>query len=183
MRSVRSIQFAALSLCAGMFALGATSIGTGQAAPPRPMCAASQLSFGFDDEGGMFNGMSQSGTLLVLRNIGTVPCQVQALPDLHFVNAEGHAMNARRRAPRGMHPGPVLPPVLVMSGAELTARLHWVSGDVYDGHNCISPALAVLDLPEGALRQPFERHLCAPANETQFFDQAPLRPDPTPPSL
>ncbi|WP_323989077.1 DUF4232 domain-containing protein [Nguyenibacter sp. L1] len=177
------VRFAVLSLCAGLFVAGGLSASMAQAAPvPYSKCTVSQLSLGFDDEGGAFNGMSQSGTLLVLRNIGIAPCQVRALPHLHFEDADGHAVDAVRRAPPGMHPGPVLSSVQVMPDAELTARLHWVSGDVYDGHHCISPATAVLDLPGGALRQAFGRHMCAPAGSAQFFDQAPLRPDPVPPT-
>lgn len=175
--------FAVLSPCAGLFVAGTLSASMVQAASVRSsQCPVSQLSLGFDDEGGAFNGMSQSGTLLVLRNIGRAPCRVRALPRLHFEDADGRAVDAVRRAPPGMHPGPVLSSVQVMPGAALTARLHWVSGDVYDGHHCISPATAVIDLPGGTLRQSFGRHMCAPAGSARFFDQAPLRPDTAPPA-
>ncbi|VVN45740.1 hypothetical protein PS870_05935 [Pseudomonas fluorescens] len=52
--------------------------------------------------------------------------------------------------------------------------LHWVSGDVYPGHNCLTPATAVLDLSEEALRVPFGLPMCAAVGSAEFFDQAPL---------
>lgn len=182
MMAAHHARLAVLPRYIGLLAVLGLSVSATRAAPaPYPACTVSQLSLGFDDEGGTFNGMSQSGTLLVLRNIGTTPCRVQALPHLHFEDTAGHALNAARRSSAGMLHGPVLLPVLVMPEAEVTARLHWVSGDVYDGHHCLAPATAVLDLPDGVLRQSFERHMCAPAGSTGFFDQAPLRADPMPP--
>ncbi|MBM9400181.1 DUF4232 domain-containing protein [Gluconacetobacter azotocaptans] len=145
-----------------------------------PDCTAAQLSLGLDDENGQFDGMSQSGTLLVIRNLGPGACAVAALPVLRFEGRDHERLAMARRPPAGMHPGPVLPPVAVAADAELTARLHWVSGDVFDdGHNCVTPDTIVLDVPGGPLRWHFGRQMCAPAHATHYFDQTPLRPDPT----
>ncbi|MCP1216942.1 DUF4232 domain-containing protein [Acetobacter orientalis] len=142
-----------------------------------PTCQAEQLSLTLDDEGGAFNGMSQSGTLLVVRNIGAGPCQIQPLPLVQFANAAGHVLPVTRRAVGGPKPQPAMAAVAFMPEAELIARLHWVSGAVYDNAQCVSPATLVLALPSGSLSQPFARHMCAPAGATAFFDQMPLHPD------
>ncbi|WP_375154759.1 DUF4232 domain-containing protein [Pseudomonas sp. PDM25] len=117
--------------------------------------------------------MSQRGTLLVLRNNGPHTCQLGALPTLRFEGSGGRRRPVDRRLPRGMHPGPVLLPIAVAPGVEVAMLLHWVSGDVYPGHNCLTPVTAVLDLSEGALRVPFGLPMCAAVGSTEFFDQAP----------
>ncbi|WP_150652846.1 DUF4232 domain-containing protein [Pseudomonas fluorescens] len=138
------------------------------------VCQVSQLDAHFDDRDGVFDGMSQRGTLLVLRNNGPHTCQLGALPTLRFEGPDGQRLPVERRLPRGMHPGPVLLPVAVAPGVEVAMLLHWVSGDVYPGHNCLTPATAVLDLSEEALRVPFGLPMCAAVGSAEFFDQAPL---------
>ncbi|MBB2200876.1 DUF4232 domain-containing protein [Gluconacetobacter tumulisoli] len=171
--------WALVFLWGGVRTADAASAG-GSVPDPFPGCTAAQLSLGLDDENGQFDGMSQSGTLLVIRNLGPAACVLAAWPVVWF-EGKGHVpLTVGRRPPPGMHPGPVLPPVAVAPGAELTARLHWVSGDVFDdGHNCVTPETTVLEVPGGSLRQHFGRSMCAPARTTRYFDQAPLQPDPT----
>lgn len=173
-RSAITPALVALSLA------GALPLSRSEAASARPYpgCTASELSFSLDDENGAFNGMSQSGTLLVLRNISASPCRIQALPHLHFGNRNGRIVAADRRSPPGMHPGPVMLPVAFAPEAELTARLHWVASDAYGAGNCVTPDIIMLDVSEGTLHQRFARQMCAPAHSVQFFDQAPLRSDP-----
>lgn len=138
------------------------------------ICRVTQFNTHFDDRGGEFDGMSQSGTLLILRNIGVRACQVNAFPALKFEEGSGSLLTAERRLPRGMHPGPVFLPLMVAPGAEVVIQLRWVSSDVYDGNNCVTPDTAVLTFPDGALRLPFGRTMCAAAGKTEFFEQAPL---------
>ena len=88
---------------------------TAVTAPRLPACTANQLSLSFDGEGGAFNGMSQSGTLLVLRNVGPTACSVAGLPKLTFKNAAGKPLAITRKVPIGMHPGPVILPIGVAS--------------------------------------------------------------------
>jgi Protein of unknown function (DUF4232) len=71
-------------------------------------CSASQLSLGLDQEGGYFDGMSHSGTLLVLRNLGPQTCSVPAQPTLAFEDAEHHPLRVSLQAPAGIHPNPVI---------------------------------------------------------------------------
>jgi hypothetical protein len=147
-------------------------------------CSASQLSLGLDEEGGYFNGMSHSGTLLVLRNFGPRVCSVPAQPTLAFEDAQHHPLRVSLQTPVGMHPGPVILPVAIPVGAEVTSQMRWVSGDVYDGHNCVSPALVTIPLGADSLSVQFTGSLCGPAGLPPTYTMTPLQRDPvyTPPT-
>lgn len=152
--------------------------------PPLPVsCSASQLSLGLDAEGGYFDGMSHSGTLLVLRNLGPQTCSVPAQPTLVFEDAQHHPVRVSRQTPAGMHPGPVILPVAIPVEAEVTSQMRWVSGDVYDGHNCVFPALVTIPLGADTLSVPFNGSLCGPAGPPPTYTMTPLQRDPvyTPP--
>ena len=160
--------------------MGATLVSAPVRATTAPghelVCRAAQFSAHFDDKEGAFDGMSQRGTLLVLRNTGIQACQINALPALGFEGKGDKLLTVERRMPRGMHPGPVLLPLMVAPGAEVAMKLHWVSSDVYEGHNCVMPETAVLTLQDGVLRLPFGLTMCAAAGATEFFEQTPLGP-------
>ncbi|WP_156679934.1 DUF4232 domain-containing protein [Sphingomonas profundi] len=143
-----------------------------------PACAADQLSLGFDAENGAFNGMSHGGALLVIRNVGTRPCRLAALPRLTFNDGAGKPLPIVRRAPPGMHPGPAVPPVGIAAGAEVTAPLRWVSGEVYDKSRCLTPASAAVAIGSGTTQTAFSARICGPAGSDATFDQPPLKPDP-----
>jgi hypothetical protein len=98
----------------------------GMAQPAPAFCSAPDLSLALDDEAGEFAGVSQSGTLLVLRNIGPNACRVAARPTLIFEDAHQHPIPISLRTPPGMHPGPVLLPVILSRDAEATGKMHWV---------------------------------------------------------
>ncbi len=154
------------------------------AAALSPSCSASQLSFGLDQEGGYFDGMSHSGTLLVLRNLGPQACSVSAQPMLAFEDAQHHPLHVSLQTPTGMHPGPVILPVVIPVGAEVTSKMRWVSGDVYDGHNCVSPAYVTIQVGAGSLSVPFNGTSCGPVGPPPTYTMTPLRRDPvyTPPA-
>lgn len=162
--------------------LGALLTSAPALASPAPgkdvVCKVSQLSARFDNKQGEFDGMSQRGTFLVLRNAGEHSCQISMLPVLVFEGKDryGHPLTVQRRMPRGMHPGPALMSVDVAPGASVAIKLHWVAGDVYDGHNCVTTKMAVLSLPGNGLKVPLEEPMCAQKGSTQFFDQSPLGP-------
>jgi hypothetical protein len=154
-----------------------------QASPVSPAsgllaCTAAQLSLTFDDEGGTFHGMSQSGTLLILRNIGSQICSVPGRPPLEFEDASQHKLPISLEIPPGMHPGPVIPPVAVPAGAEATAELHWVSGQVYDSSQCFSPAYLAIPLGTDVLRAPFTGSLCGPSGQDAKYRFDYLKRDP-----
>jgi hypothetical protein len=146
-------------------------------------CSASQLSLGLDQQGGYFDGMSHSGTLLVLRNLGPQACSVSAQPTLAFEDAQHQPLHVSMQTPAGMHPGPVILPVVVPVGAEVTSQMRWVSGDVYDGHNCVSPAYVTIPIGAGNLSVQFNGTLCGPAGPPPTYTMTPLQRDPvyTPP--
>lgn len=107
-----------------------------------PLCKASDLSLATDGENGSFNGMSHSGTLVVLRNLAPSACRVPPLAEITFLDRDKKplAIKTTVSGTRFMHPGPVVLPVVVASEAELTAKLRWVSGPVYDHNACLQPA-------------------------------------------
>ena len=127
--------------------VGVAGAGLAQSAPA---CTSSQISAATDAENGNFDGMSHSGTLLVLRNIGPTACSVAGFPQLTFMDAAGKALAIGREVPKGMHPGPVIVPVTVVPGAEVTATLRWVSGDVYSPRGeCFAAASVSVKIGDG----------------------------------
>ena len=144
-----------------------------------PMCKPSQLSLGTDAENGNFNGMSHSGTLLVLRNLGSAACRVPAIPEISFFDAK-HPLAARAELPGGapMHPGPAVAPVIVAAGAELTASLRWVSGPVYADSVCLDPTRLTLAIAGAQLSTPMAGHLCGDRAKGISYDLSHFAPDP-----
>jgi hypothetical protein len=138
-------------------------------------CTASQLSFGLDQEGGYFDGMSHSGTLLVLRNLGPQVCSVSAQPTPVFEDAQHHPLPISLQAAAGMRPRPA---VVIPVGAEVTSQMRWVSGDVYDGHNCVSPAYVTVPVGTGSVSVQFNGTLCGPAGQPPPYTMTPLERDP-----
>jgi hypothetical protein len=142
-------------------------------------CAASQLSFSTDDENGYFTGMSHSGTLLVLRNVGSSACTVPRRPEIAFEDARHHRLPISLDAPRGMHPGPVILPVVIPEGAEVTSQLRWVSSDAFGANNGIYPAFITLSIGEQTLRLKFSGQLFGPAGSQPTYSATPFSRDPT----
>lgn len=144
-----------------------------------PACKSGQLSLAIDDENGNFNGMSHSGTLLVLRNLGPNACSVPAKPKVEFEDGKQRSLGVTAQTPIGMHPGPVMLPIAIPVGAEVTSELRWVSGDVYDGHNCASPAFLAVTMGTDVLRaKVLGTTLCGPAGKPPSFTMTPLKRDP-----
>ncbi len=138
----------------------------------------------FRANGGSFDGMSQSGVLLVLRNSGSADCLMPGLPKLRFDDAAGHRLDVLREPPPGMHPGPVVTPLVLSPGAAAAAALAWVSGDVYGGHHCVTPAEVVIgegpDAPTALWRS---GQLRGEPGRAISFRQAVLRVGPVPATL
>lgn len=164
-----SFFVAALSVLA-LSASVRAAILPGHAAP----CLPAQLAVTLDSRNGEFDGMSQSGALLVLRNAGHIACTMSPLPALTFEDARRQPLAVERRIPRGMHPGPVLMTVVVAPGKNVATRLHWVASDVFDAGNCVTPAFVSLSIKDGTLHVPFGYPLCAADGSTAYFDQSPL---------
>ncbi|HYF98107.1 MAG TPA: DUF4232 domain-containing protein [Coxiellaceae bacterium] len=147
--------------------------------PPPGPCSASQLSFNLDNEDGNFVGMSQSGTLLVLRNIGSDACSMPARPTLIFKDAQHHPLAISLSIPRGMYPGPVLLPIVIPAGAEATTQMHWVASDAFDANNCISPAFLSMSVGKETIETPIAgQQFCGPAGQNPSYGLSVLRLDP-----
>jgi Protein of unknown function (DUF4232) len=124
-------------------------------------CTSSQLSLTFDSEGGNFDVISHSGTLLVLRNIGGQTCSPSGLPSLAFEDASHQIL-----------------PVAVPQSAEETGELHWVSGEVFDTSQYFSPAFVPISFATDVLRAPLTSRLCAPSGQDTKYRFAYLKRDP-----
>lgn len=139
------------------------------AGAPTPSCRAAQLRLSIDDRAGDFNGMSHSGTQLSIRNVGS-DCTLAALPKVTFRDRRGRALAAVRRAPPGMHPGPVMIPVRIGGGHRATIDLRWVSGPVYPHSRSIRAAGVGVQVGAGVLRAPLRAVLYG-AGDPILFDQ------------
>ncbi len=150
-----------------------------QSAPPP--CTGPELSITFDYENGQFDAAGHSGTLLVLRNFSDHACTVPGRPGLQFTDDAGKALAFNLQVPPGMHPGPVIVPVVLPGGgAEATAPLRWVNGDPFNAHHCIDTATLHLSLQAGTtLSVPIRIHTCSAANQPATYQLAFLRRDPT----
>lgn len=154
--------------------------GPAGANPAIRMCKATDMSLGTDDENGSFNGMSHSGTLLVLRNLSLTPCRVPQRPHITFVDKDNKALPMTLNIPgsKFMHPGPVLVPVVVAPDAEVTAKLRWVSGEVYDQSVCADPLTMVVELEGRTQQTPLAAHICGEQAKGVTFSATPLAVDP-----
>ncbi len=128
---------------------------------PFPMCDANQLSLATDAENGSFNGMSHSGTLLVLRNLGPSTCRIEAFPEVTFNDAKG-PLKITFTVPgrKFMHPGPVMVPAVVAPGAEVTSTLRWVSSPVYDPGVCFQVTTVTVQVGSAKQTSPLSASIC-----------------------
>jgi hypothetical protein len=137
-------------------------------------CRPSQLRLSLSRRDGDFNGMSHSGTELSIRNLGP-DCTLPALPTIGFRDARGRTLQALRRVPVGMHPGPVMVPVRLAAGHRATANLRWVSGPVYPHSRSIRAATITVRFNGSTLRAPIAAVLYGEAGKPVLFNQTPLR--------
>lgn len=142
-------------------------------------CTPAHIAFTLDPGDGRFNGMSHSGTALVLRNIGNVACTLPAQPLPTFSNAERQALHVRTRAAADARP--VSSATLTLApDAAISSDLRWVSGNVYDGGHCLSPVFITLGIGKHALTTRFTGHVCGPGNQPPEATAGPFQPLATP---
>jgi hypothetical protein len=152
----------------------AMSASPADAAVTRP-CARS-IAIGLADPNGEFDGMSHSGAYLTVRNRGRRACRLPGLPTVGLFDAGGAPIAAAREAPPFMHPGPVIPAVSLPPGGAAKAELRWVSGDVYEGHNCAAPARVTVTYGAHRVTAPWPGgEICGPAGAALPFTQTALR--------
>ncbi|MBC9010303.1 MULTISPECIES: DUF4232 domain-containing protein [Acetobacter] len=151
----------------------------------QPVCKAKELHLTVDDQNGAFNGMSHSGTMVTLKNVGATPCSVPAYPVVELQDSAGNSLPAVRQKDgatasdikNGQPQGKAA--ITLPAAGEVHTALRWVSGDVYDdSHNCMTAAALQVKWDDGRqiARVPVQAHVCAPAHKSAEFEQAPLSP-------
>lgn len=147
------------------------------AARTLPACTAAQLAFTRDDGNGRFNGMSHSGTALVLRNIGHTACTLPAHPRPQWRNAAGQALQITTQPAAE---GQSAAPLTLAPGAVVSSDLRWVSGNVYDGGQCLSPDFISIAIGTHAPGIDFHGHICGPAGQSPVVTIRPFALAPLP---
>lgn len=138
------------------------------------MCTPDQLSLGTDDENGNFDGMSHSGTLLVLRNLGSNACRMTRTPLLTLYDKTARLnVNFTPTAKPGAQTS-----VIVAAGAELTSGLRWVSNNVYDNGVCVTATALHVNLAGKELSTSTSHQLCGEKGKTIHADMSLLAADP-----
>ncbi|MGI4756998.1 MAG: DUF4232 domain-containing protein [Janthinobacterium lividum] len=144
------------------------------------MCQASDLSLATDDENGSFNGMSHSGTLLILRNLSSTPCRLPARPEITFRDGTKPLdVKLEIAGAKHMHPGPVLVPVVIVPDAEVTSKLRWISGEVYDDTLCLTPTAVAVRIGKEVQQAAMGAHICGERAKGVAFEAMPFTTDPT----
>lgn len=137
-------------------------------------CAPSQLVFSLDSGNGRFNGMSHSGTMLVLRNTGTAACVIPTQPPVTFKDENGQPLEiAAQDSPDSPSASA---PISLASGATVTNDMRWVSSDVYDNGHCDSPAYITLAIGEQVISTAFAGHLCGTGGKPSTYTLASFKP-------
>jgi membrane-bound inhibitor of C-type lysozyme len=138
-------------------------------------CAPSQLELRLANDG-RFNGMSHSGTLLIVRNTGATACPLAALPTVKFAD--------RQRQTLAIVASPseagVLAPLALPPKSTATSEMRWVSGNVYAGGHCESPATIAVAAGPASVAAPFEGQLCGAAGKPPTYVMTPFHIDPAP---
>jgi len=142
--------------------------------PNVPPCSAQMVSVTTDAADGDFNGMSHSGTYIVLTNRSGKACIVPGLPVMSMKDANGVLLPVARQAPVGMHPGPIVVPVRLEAGASARASLRWVAGEVYDRSRCVDAARVELRIGNQIVGTGFSGRLCGEQGKPVAFEQSPL---------
>jgi hypothetical protein len=110
---------------------------------------------------------------------------VPARPILGFEDVSHHPLSISLDVSRGMHPGPVILPVVIPVGAEVTSQMQWVASDAFGANNSVSPAFINLTLGGDTLRLKFTGQLFGPAGKQPAYSVSLFKRDPvyTPPKL
>lgn len=146
-------------------------------------CQPSQLAFSLDGGDGRFNGMSHSGTLLILRNKGTVACTIPAQPVPGFTDAASQPLDITVQASPDTQTAPAAPatsPLTLAPGEHVESEMRWVSNDVYDQGHCESPAFITLAIGKETVSSAFTGHLCGAGGKPSTYTLKPFRPSASP---
>ncbi len=164
----------ALLLCILNAAISPVSAEQTRAAAQVVACSAQEIALSSDAKNGNFDGMSQSGTLLVFRNNSTSACSLEAFARIVMEDKSGKALNVsveRKTAftgptvygrPVPMGHGPVVFPLVVPPRARATTQLHWVTGSVFDHSVCLDAARVSVDIGGIPVQTDVQAHICGP---------------------
>lgn len=140
--------------------------------PTVEMCTTDGLSLGTDDENDGFAGMSQNGTLLVVRNLGPDACRMPAIPKLALFKGTIAVKVTFTATPSSRT-------VIVPAGAEVTTMLHWVAQPVYDTPVCVTPGSLHLRGLGDDLETAFGAQICGDKKQGISVNiEGPLHTDP-----
>ncbi len=175
----------ARTLCVVALLASAPALASAQQPPARTVmalrpCTAVDLSPAADNENGAFDATSHSGTLVVLRNLSPTACSVPGIPQLTLLDAASKPLSATPELPgaRFLHPGPVVLPVPVAPGAEVTATMRWVSGAVYTDNLCLDARSLAITIAGQKLRTDLTAHLCGERAKGVSFELSRFATDP-----
>jgi len=134
-------------------------------------CRASQLGFSVDSGDGQFNGMSHSGTMLIVRNTGTAACTLPAQPQPVLTDADRRPLDIIAQASTAPAPSTIR----LAPGAAVESEMRWVSGNVYEDGHCESPALIDLAIGGEKVSTAFIGHLCGASGKPSTYTLTPFR--------
>ncbi|MEO7066381.1 MAG: MliC family protein [Rhodanobacter sp.] len=138
-------------------------------------CVPAQLAISLDSGNGRFNGMSHSGTMLVVRNIGTSNCALPTQPAVALTDTNKQALDiTARNLPESGSTSTA--PITLVPGATASSDLRWVSNDVYDNGHGKFPAYLTLELGGKTLSTTFVGHLWGAAGKPPTFTQTLFKP-------
>jgi hypothetical protein len=166
--------------------LAGVALAAGIATPP-PFCAGTSIMVRLDDEAGAFNGMSQSGTRLVVRNTSAETCRFPVRATLVFKDSKGIGLPIVAGEVQPVLPGVIriqepgaLKANLTMTlspGQIVSSTLRWVSGDVYGKRRgrCLRPRTIALLLGPGVIDVtvlPFKATICGERGKMIMVDRS-----------
>ncbi|MEL5428867.1 DUF4232 domain-containing protein [Serratia nevei] len=159
------------AICAFLL-YGCTLLPSGARAvtPEVGACEANQLDAKVVDRDGL------EGAQMVLRNASTQPCHIKKWPVLAFEGDDGEPLIVERRIAPQAASGPASANLTLAPGEAVSALLSWENRDIDKVHSCMTPLMAVVDLPGGALRFLFGRQMCAAGGSLTVLTQGALMP-------
>ncbi len=118
-----------------------------------------------------FNGMSHSGTFLVLTNRSRTACSIPGLPQLTFLDTNGPVKSeADLAGAKFMHPGPVVLPLVLQPKQSVTTSARWASGPVFQDNLCYKLTGVTLALRDGSVMTPLSGQMCGERSKGVRYD-------------
>lgn len=169
-----------LALIAGLLAVTMPAAPSPAMPAPAPAqgptpCQISDLAISFDGKDGDFNGMSHSGTEMVVRSRSPRTCLLAGLPTVSFLDASGKVLPIERKAPPGMHPGPVVIPVALKPGGQAVTELRWISGDVFEKGRCMKAVAVMVTIAGKGQKVPLVANVCGEMGKVAGVEQGVLQ--------